>query len=265
LKNMIIRPDDTNPRLFCEAAATLVSQDSMLPALLGFDPGAMEDDAALIAEVLARSAAEGRERCTIREAAADMFAAAGPLFVMLREDVIITALRDGDPGGPVTSLLFGNGLQTLLGYRLTSAFHRQGRTPAALALKVHFLRAFGADIMPQADIGRRVWIDHGLGVVIGQTAIIEEDVSLWHGVTLGTNMVDRGESRHPRLRRGCILGAGAKIIGPVQIGEGAIVAAGTTVVQDVPAGAIAVGSKARSLEGRARPAEELGIRLGEIA
>lgn len=262
---MTYRPDDPNSRLLCEAATRLVLQEPALPALLGYDPGALPDDAALIAEVLARAVPEGPVSSAVRDAATETFAVGGPLFVIAREDVIITALRDSDPGGAISSLLFGNGLQLLLSYRLTNALHQAARTAAALALKTHFLRAFGADIMPQASIGRRVWIDHGLGVVIGQTAVIEDDVSLWHGVTLGTNMVARGDARHPRLRRGCILGAGAKIIGPVEIGAGAVVAAGATVVEDVPAGAIAVGAKARILEGRARSAAELGIPIGEIA
>lgn len=250
-------------REFCDAAAALMARDPALAGLLGYDPAALPDDAALIAEVLARAVPEPERQAAVRTLARELLV--GDLAVIAREDVQVTAQRDRDPGGAVTSLLFANGLHALLGYRLTHALVAQGRGASAHALKNLFLRAFAADIMPEAQIGRRVWIDHGLGLVIGQTAVIEEDVSLWHGVTLGTNLVDRGDARHPRLRRGCIIGAGAALIGPVEIGVGAVVAAGAIVTDSVPPQAIAVGARARILEGRARSAAELGIRIGEIA
>ena len=231
--------------------------------LLGYDPIDLPDDAAFFAEVLARAVPEGREREAVREIALSHLT--DDLAAIVREDVAVTALRDGDLGGDITTLLFGNGLHALMGYRIGHAVFSAGMTTSAYALRGHFLRAFGADILPQARLGRRVWIDHGLGVVIGQTAVIEDDVSLWQGVTLGTNLVDRGEGRHPRLRRGAVIGAHAQLIGPIEIGEGAVVAAGAVVTENVPARSIAVGAKGRLLEGRARPAEELGIPLGELA
>lgn len=249
-------------RDLCAAGAALTRREAPLAGLIGYDPGEIADDAALMAEVLARSLPEGAERGFVREIAAHHFTV---LADILREDVAITARRDGDPGGEITTLLFSNGLHALLGYRLARAVLDDGLTASAFALKGHFLRAFGADIMPQARIGRRVWLDHGIGFVVGQTAVIEDDVSIWHGVTLGSDLVDRGASRHPRLRRGAIIGAHAQLIGPIEIGEGAVVAAGAVVTEDVPAGALVVGSRGRILEGRARPAEALGIPLGELS
>ena len=257
-------PNDPDARLFCKAAEALAAREPGMADVLGFHPEQAEDDAALMAEVLCQAAQDAHVREAIRDIARQTFVPTGRLFEIVREDVMITALRDGDPGGAITTLLFANGLHNLLGYRLTNAVLVQRRPATAHALKTHFLRAFGADIMPQARIGRRVWIDHGLGVVIGQTAVIEDDVSLWHGVTLGTNMVDRGDARHPRIRRGCVIGAGSAIIGPVEIGAGAVIAAGTVVTADVSAGAIAVGAKSRILDGRARSAAELGIPIGEL-
>ncbi|MFS4437430.1 serine O-acetyltransferase [Paracoccaceae bacterium GXU_MW_L88] len=259
-----MNPKDDNQRLLCDAGEALFAKEPGLGEMLGFDPAAMATDGDLIAEVLARASDDPQTRDGIRAAAKTHFRPDGALFHILREDVIVTSLRDDDPAGPAATLFTANGLHCLLGYRLTNALHRQGETVTALVLKTHFLRAFGADIMPQATIGRRVWVDHGLGVVIGQTAIIEDDVSLWHGVTLGTNLVDRGASRHPRLRRGCVIGAGAQIIGPVEIGEHAVVAAGATVVDDVPPGAVAVSPKSLIHEGRARSAAEMGIPIGEL-
>lgn len=249
-------------RTLCEAGGTLVRREPPLRALLGYDPADLDDDTAFAAEVLARAIPAGAERDAVRALALAQFRSCEEL---VREDVAVTAARDRDPGGDITTLLFGNGLHALLGYRLTNALYAEGLHASAFAAKAHFLRAFGADIMPQARIGRRVWIDHGLGLVVGQTAVIEEDVSLWHGVTLGTNLVDRGACRHPRLRRGCVIGAYAQLIGPIDIGEGAVVAAGATVTEDVPPRSIAVGAKGRVLEGRARSLDELGIPVGELS
>lgn len=248
-------------RALCAAGAALVRREAPLRDLLGYDPGALDDDAALFAEVLARAVPEGPARGAARAIARRHFS--GPLGAIAAEDVAATARRDADPGGGIATLLFANGLHALLGHRLAHAVLGDGLTASALALKGHFLRAFGADIWPQARIGRRVWIDHGLGLVIGQTAVIEDDVSLWHGVTLGSNLVERGDARHPRLRRGCVIGAHAQLIGPVEIGAGAVVAAGAVVTGDVPPGALAVGARARLLEGRARPAAALGIPLSD--
>lgn len=234
-----------------------------LRPLLGFDPAVMPDDMALIAEVLARAVPDDGARGQIRELAAQHFGDPA-LAATLLEDVAVTALRDGAPGGEIMTLLFGNGLHTVLGHRLAHAVFHDGRPATALALKDQFLRAFGADILPDAQFGRRIWIDHGVGIVIGQTAILEDDVNMWHGVTLGTDLVARGPGRHPRLRRGCIIGAHAQIIGPIEIGEGAVVAAGAVVTDSVPPRSIAVGAKGRMLEGRARPAADFGIRLGEL-
>lgn len=251
-------------RDLCTAGAALVRREAPLRGLLGYDPGDLADNTTLIAEVLARGLPEGAERAFVREIALHEFAEPS-LAVTIREDVAITARRDGDPGGEIATLLFGNGLHALLGHRLAHAVLGGGLTASAFALKAHFLRAFGADIMPQARIGRRVWLDHGLGFVAGQTAVIEDNVSIWHGVTLGSDLVTRGAGRHPRLRSGCIIGAHAQLIGPIEIGAGAVVAAGAVVTEDVPAGALAVGPRGRILEGRARPAASLGIPLGELS
>lgn len=250
-------------RAMCEAAHRLIVKEPELGAFLGLVPEDIADDGALIVEVLAQSL-PGDVANRFRELARPLAAPDGPLFQVLREDCMVTAIRDQDPGGAVTSLCFANGLQNLLAYRFTHQLLSTGRATLAHALKIRFLRAFSADIMPEAQIGRRVWIDHGLGVVIGQTAVIEDDVSLWHGVTLGTNLVDRGAGRHPKLRRGAVIGAGAKLIGPIEIGEGAVVAAGAVVTESVPAKGLFIGARGRLLEGRARPAHELGIRIGAL-
>ena len=114
----------------------------------------------------------------------------------------------------------------------------------------HFTRWIsGIEIHPGATIGRRVFIDHGMGVVIGETAVIEDECTLYHGVTLGGTSWSKGR-RHPTLQRGVVIGAGAKVLGPITLGPGAKVGSNAVVVRDVPAGATAVGIPARIVEDR---------------
>ena len=103
----------------------------------------------------------------------------------------------------------------------------------------------GIEIHPGATIGRRVFIDHGMGVVIGETAEIGDDCTLYHGVTLGGTSWNKGK-RHPTLGKGVVIGAGAKVLGPILIGDDAKIGSNAVVVRDVPAGATAVGIPARS-------------------
>lgn len=121
----------------------------------------------------------------------------------------------------------------------------------------------GIEIHPGARIGRRFFIDHGMGVVIGETAEIGDDVTLYHGVTLGGTSWNKGK-RHPSLANGVVVGAGAKILGPITVGEGAKVGSNAVVVRDVPPGATAVGIPAHILEPglsetREKKAEKLGF------
>ena len=114
----------------------------------------------------------------------------------------------------------------------------------------------GIEIHPGATIGKRVFIDHGMGVVIGETAEVGEDCTLYHGVTLGGTSLHEGK-RHPTLGKGVVVGAGAKILGPFTVGDGAKVGSNSVVVKEVPAGATVVGIPARIVEagakGEARP------------
>jgi serine O-acetyltransferase len=121
----------------------------------------------------------------------------------------------------------------------------------------------GVEIHPGATIGRRVFIDHGMGVVIGETAEIGDDCTLYHGVTLGGTSWNKGR-RHPTLERGVVIGAGAKVLGPITIGEGAKIGSNAVVVKDVPPGATAVGIPARIIMGerdqiREAKAEKMGF------
>lgn len=105
----------------------------------------------------------------------------------------------------------------------------------------------GIEIHPGAKLGSRMFIDHGMGVVIGETAVVGDDCTLYHGVTLGGTSWNKGK-RHPTLENGVVIGAGAKVLGPITIGAGAKIGSNAVVVKDVPANATAVGIPARILE-----------------
>jgi serine O-acetyltransferase len=126
----------------------------------------------------------------------------------------------------------------------------------------HFTRWItGIEIHPGATIGRRVFIDHGMGVVIGETAVIEDECTLYHGVTLGGTSWSKGR-RHPSLQRGVVIGAGAKVLGPITVGQGAKVGSNAVVVRDVPPGATAVGIPARIVVDRSEIDRE--VKAGQM-
>ncbi|KAF1027666.1 MAG: Serine acetyltransferase [Burkholderia plantarii] len=117
--------------------------------------------------------------------------------------------------------------------------------------------ATGIEIHPGATLGRRVFIDHGMGVVIGETAVVGDDCTIYQGVTLGGTSLTRGAKRHPTLERGVIVGAGAKVLGGFTVGEGAKIGSNAVVVKPVPAGGTAVGNPARVvMPAQAKPVAE---------
>ena len=115
----------------------------------------------------------------------------------------------------------------------------------------------GVDIHPGAKLGRRVFIDHANGVVIGQTAIVGDDVLIYQGVTLGGTSLERGAKRHPTIENGVVIGSGAKVLGDIIIGANAKIGSNAVVVGDVPAGATAVGRPARLLKGKSANKREM--------
>src|SRR5215475_2066665 len=170
------------------------------------------------------------------------------MFSRIRED--IASIFDRDPAARTAweVVTCYPGFHALLTHRLAHWLWGM-RFRWIARLGSHLSRWLtGIEIHPGATIGRRVFIDHGMGVVIGQTAEIGDDSTLYHGVTLGGTSWNKGK-RHPTLGRGVVVGAGAKILGPIVVGDGAKVGSNAVVVRDVPAGATAVGIPARVLLG----------------
>jgi len=164
-------------------------------------------------------------------------------------DVIESDLRsiaEHDPAARdwVTPFLFFKGFHALQSFRLAHYLWNSDRQHLAQFLQNRISQLFGVDIHPAARIGRGVMMDHATGIVIGETSIVEDDVLFWHGVTLGSRSFTPGD-RHPKVRKGAVLGANCTVIGNIEIGEGAKVAAGSVVVSDVPAGVTVAGAPAK--------------------
>src|SRR5204862_5503443 len=169
-------------------------------------------------------------------------------FDRLREDIAVVFERDPAARSAFEVLTCYPGLHALTWHRwVANPLWRHGFRWLARWLS-HWGRFLtGIEIHPGAAIGRRVFIDHGMGVVIGETAEIGDDCTLYHGVTLGGVSWDKGK-RHPTLGKGVVIGAGAKILGPFVVGDGAKVGSNSVVVKPVPAGATVVGIPARVVE-----------------
>jgi serine O-acetyltransferase len=179
------------------------------------------------------------------------------MFRRLREDIAVVFERDPAARSAWEVLTCYPGLHALVWHRSVS--HRLWRRQRHWLARwfAHWGRFLtGIEIHPGATIGRRVFIDHGMGIVIGETAEIGDDCTLYHGVTLGGTSWSAGK-RHPTLEAGVVIGAGAKVLGPIRVGAGAKIGSNAVVVREVPPGATAVGIPARILT-----QEEVELREG---
>ena len=166
------------------------------------------------------------------------------MFERTKED--IACVFDRDPAARTTFEVCTNypGFHALLLHRAGHSLWRRNLKWLARSVSTFSRFLTGIEIHPGATIGRRFFIDHGMGVVIGETAEIGDDVTLYHGVTLGGTSWDKGK-RHPTLGDGVVVGAGAKVLGPVMIGNGARIGSNAVVAKDVPSGATVVGIPGR--------------------
>ena len=169
------------------------------------------------------------------------------MFSRLREEITVVFERDPAARSTWEVLTCYPGLHALLVHRLAHWLWESGMKWFARLVSHCGRWLTGVEIHPGAQIGRRFFIDHGMGVVIGETAEIGDDCTLYHGVTLGGTSWNKGK-RHPTLGNGVVIGAGAKILGPILIGDGARVGSNAVVVKEVPPGATAIGIPARIVE-----------------
>ncbi len=166
------------------------------------------------------------------------------MFDKTRETVLAYRARDPAARSALEILLLYPGPRAERAYRRAHFWWVRGHKLIARAISEHAKRRTGIEIHPGATIGRRLVIDHGMGIVIGETAVIGDDVLIYQGVTLGGTGKDHGK-RHPTIGSNVLIGAGAKILGPFTVGDGARVAAGAVVLNAVPPDSTAVGVPAR--------------------
>jgi serine O-acetyltransferase len=194
----------------------------------------------------------------IRQNFVDLAKRDASLGIGVRADLVAVLDRDPACVRLIEPLLYFKGFHALQTHRLAHALWNAGRRDFALYLQSRSSSVFQTDINPAARIGKGVFLDHATGLVIGATAVVEDDVSILHGVTLGGTGHETGD-RHPKIRHGVLIGAGAKIIGNIEIGSCSRIAAGSVVLKPVPAHVTVAGVPARVVGGSgcAEPAREM--------
>lgn len=178
------------------------------------------------------------------------------MFERLKEDLQCVKDRDPAARNNLEIMLLYPGYKAVRMYRRAHFFHEHGLLFIARAISQRAARKTGIEIHPGAKIGRRFFIDHGTGVVIGETTEIGNDCTIYQGVTLGGTGKDVGK-RHPTLGNNVLVGAGAKVLGPFKIGDNSNVAAGSVVLNAIPENATAVGSPARVVKMNGKRVDKL--------
>ena len=176
----------------------------------------------------------------------------------VRADLSAVFERDPACHSYVEAFLFYKGFHALECYRVAHWLWTQNREGMALFFQSRVSELFDVDIHPAAILGRGIMIDHATGVVIGETSVVEDDVSMLHGVTLGGTGKEQGD-RHPKIRRGVMLSMGAKVLGNIEVGEYSRIGASSVVLQSVPPGCTAVGvpAKLTNCAGSDRPSQDM--------
>ena len=166
------------------------------------------------------------------------------MFDRLKEDINAVKARDPAARSSLEIFFLYPGLRAVRMHRRANFFYRHGHKFIARYISQKAVRKTGIEIHPAATIGKRLFIDHGTGVVIGETAVIGDDVTIYQGVTLGGTGHDTGK-RHPTIGNGVLIGSGAKVLGPFKVGDNSRIAAGAVVLNEIPPDSTAVGVPAR--------------------
>ena len=180
----------------------------------------------------------------LREIADAAYASSAELAAAARADIEAVFDRDPATHRMMQPILFFKGYQALQAYRIGHWLWQEGRHDMAYFVQMRCSEAFGVDIHPAARIGTGVMIDHAHSIVIGETAVVGNDVSMLHSVTLGGTGKEEGD-RHPKIGNGVLIGAGAKVLGNIRVGAHSRIAAGSVVLSDVPPGKTVAGVPAR--------------------
>jgi serine O-acetyltransferase len=189
----------------------------------------------------------------------------GEIGEAVRADLSAVFERDPACHSYIQAFLFFKGFHALQCHRIAHWLWRNGRTTLAYFLQSRVSELFAVDIHPAAQLGRGIMMDHATGIVIGETAVVEDDVSMLHGVTLGGSGKEKGD-RHPKIRRGVLLSAGAKVLGNIEVGEYSRVGAGSVVLDPVPAHCTVAGVPARVIgcAGSERPSQTMDQHISPL-
>ncbi|GAN60540.1 serine O-acetyltransferase [Acetobacter cibinongensis] len=229
------------------ATQACVCHDPLVKGLLATGIRSHSDFASALAALIGRKLGDRSVAAdALTELVSEGFEAQPEIVYASAADMV--AIRERDPACPdyVTPFLFFKGFHAVQSYRVAHWLWKAGRRHLALHLQSRASELFGVDIHPAARLGRRILFDHGTGIVVGETCIIEDDVSILQGVTLGGTGKHTGD-RHPKVCRGVLIGAGAKVLGNITLGEGAKVGAGSIVLEAVPPFTTVVGNPARKV------------------
>ncbi len=221
-------------------------------------------EAAVIHRVAARLGGEAVPADLIRQVFAGCLSHDASLSEAFHADLLAVVDRDPVATRMIEPLLYFKGFHALQSHRMAHALWKSGRRDFALYLQSRASEVFQTDIHPQAQIGRGIFLDHATGLVVGSTTVIEDNVSLLQDVTLGGTGKETGD-RHPKIRRGVLIGAGAKILGNIEVGACARVAAGSVVLVAVPDHMTVAGVPAKIVgpAGCAEPARSMDQILAE--
>jgi serine O-acetyltransferase len=201
-------------------------------------------EAAVIHRITERLDAPDVSAELIRQAYADALESEPKLGVAFRADIVATIDRDPAANRFIEPLLYFKGFHAIQTHRLAHWLWSKDRKDFAYYLQSQSSSVFQTDINPAVPIGRGIFLDHATGLVVGETAVIEDDVSILQDVTLGGTGKEAGD-RHPKIRRGVLIGAGAKILGNIEIGHCARIAAGSVVLKAVPHNTTVAGVPAK--------------------
>jgi serine O-acetyltransferase len=232
-------------RMLRQAAQEHTEQEPMLAQFMQstiLDHASLEQ--ALSFHLVNKLASPTASASLIREMIDTALAESDAIGQAARTDIIATYERDSACECLSTSFLFYKGFHALQAYRVANWLWKKGRFSLALLLQHHISTAFSVDIHPAAEIGKGIMLDHATGIVIGETAVVEDNVSIMQSVTLGGTGKET-EDRHPKIRQGVLIGAGSKILGNIEIGEGAHISSGSVVLKPVPAHTVVAGVPAK--------------------
>ena len=240
---------ESEPALASYLFSTILAHRSLEDALAFVLANKLRSNVLLDSQLLELFSAQYRKDATlVRSAQADL-----------------QAVVDRDPACDkyLQILLFFKGFQAVQAHRVAHALWKENRGPLALLLQSRISEVFHVDVHPGAVIGEGVMLDHATGVVIGETAVVGNNVSILHGVTLGGTGTRDGD-RHPKIGDGVVIGAGVTILGPIAVGANSKIGAGSVVLREIPPNRVAVGIPAR-LVGKPSPSAEPSLDMDQVS